>query len=263
MFHALSSIRPLLVTGLVAACGLAAAGQTVPAAGWIDSFAVDKKDFASTGANAFFRLEPGYRLELKGREGLSRVTLIITVLEETRLVDGVETRVVEERETKGGEIVEVSRNFFAFNTADGGVYYFGEEVDIYKTGRIVGHEGAWASGQNGARFGLMMPNRPAVGARFYQEIAPGVAMDRAEIVALDAALKTPAGEFKGCLKVAETSPLEGGREYKVYAPGIGLVRDGSLRLVDHGRKKDRGKSPSGSSRTFDCTDRRIGNMGAR
>jgi hypothetical protein len=235
MFTTLSSVRPLFLTGLIAACGLAAGGQSAPASGWVDTFPVAKQDFRATGTNAFFRLEPGYRLELEGREGLSRVSLLITVLEETRLVDGIETRVVEERETKHGELIEVSRNFFAFNTADGGVYYFGEEVDIYKNGRIVGHEGAWESGKNGARFGLMMPNRPAVGARFYQEIAPGVAMDRAEIVALDAGLKSPAGEFKGCLKVAETSPLEGGREYKIYAPGVGLIKDGGLLLVKYGR----------------------------
>lgn len=205
--------------------------------GWVDTFAVDKKDFVAVGANAFFRLEPGYRLKLEGREGGGLVTLIITVLEETRAVDGVETRIVEERESKDGRLVEVSRNFFAFNTADRGIYYFGEDVDIYRDGRIAGHEGAWESGRDGARFGLMMPDRPAVGARFYQEVAPGLAMDRAEIVGLDAALKTPAGAFRGCLKVAETTPLEPGKEYKLYAPGVGLIQDGSLLLTEYGPAK--------------------------
>ncbi|MGZ5515361.1 MAG: hypothetical protein ACXW2O_09835, partial [Candidatus Aminicenantales bacterium] len=141
----------------------------------------------------------------------------------------------------GGRLAEVSRNFFAFNTADQGVYYFGEEVDIYRDGKVVGHEGAWESGKDGARFGLMIPGRPEIQARFYQEIAPGIAMDRAEIVSLDASLKTPAGEFKGCLRVAETSPLErGAKEYKLYAPGIGLIKDASLRLVEHGRAEESG-----------------------
>ena len=217
--------------------GLIGSAQVPARPDWVDSFAVDKKDFVSVGANAFFRLEPGYRLKLEGREGGGRVTLIITVLEETRAVDGVETRIIEERESKDGRLVEVSRNFFAFNSADRGVYYFGEEVDIYKDGRIVGHEGAWESGRDGARFGLMMPDRPAVGARFYQEVAPGLAMDRAEIVGLDAKLKTPAGEFSGCLKVAETTPLEPGKEYKLYAPGVGLIQDSSLLLTEYGQAK--------------------------
>jgi hypothetical protein len=64
-------------------------------------------------------------------------------------------------------------------------------------------------------------------------------MDRAEVVALDASIKTPAGEFKGCLKFIETTPLElFARESKIYAPGIGLVKDGSLLLVEHGRKEE-------------------------
>ncbi|MGZ5555268.1 MAG: hypothetical protein ACXW3H_05870 [Candidatus Aminicenantales bacterium] len=230
----------LVLVALVAGRSMAS-GQTPAQKGWVDTFAVDKKDFVSAGSNTFFRLEPGYRLKLEGREGLRLVTLVITVLEETRLLDGVETRVVEERESKGGRLAEVSRNFFAFNTADQGVYYFGEEVDIYRDGKVVGHEGAWESGKNGARFGLMIPGSPEIQARFYQEIAPGVAMDRAKIVSLDASLKTPAGEFKGCLRVAETSPLErGAKEYKLYAPGIGLVKDASLRLVEHGRAEESG-----------------------
>jgi len=214
--------------------GLIGSAQVPARPGWVDSFAVDKKDFVSVGANDYFRLEPGWVLVLEK----AKERLVITVLDETRLVDGVETRIVEERETKGGQLVEISRNFFAFNTADRGVYYFGEEVDIYKNGKVVRHEGAWESGKNGARFGLMVPGRPQVGARFYQEVAPGVAMDRAKIVALDASLRTPAGEFTGCLEFVETTPLEPfARDTKIYAPGVGLVRDGSLLLVEYGRKE--------------------------
>jgi hypothetical protein len=226
---------PVLL-GLVFGGGLLASPQSPSQSGWVDRFDVDKKAFASVGANDYFRLEPGYFLALeKGKE-----RLVITVLAETRLVDGVETRIVEERESKAGELVEVSRNFFAFNPADRGVYYFGEEVDIYKKGKVVRHEGAWESGKNGARFGLMVPGRPEVGARFYQEIAPGVAMDRARIVSIDTSIRTPAGEFKGCLEFVETSPLEPlARDTKIYAPGIGLVRDGSLLLVEHGRKEEK------------------------
>jgi len=224
-----------LILAAVVGAGLMAARQRQAGSAWQETFNVDRKDFAPTGSNTYFRLEPGYRLKLEGREGLRRVTLVITVLDETKVVDGVETRIVEERETKGGRLVEVSRNFFAFNTVDRGVYYFGEEVDIYKGGKVVDHEGAWESGRDGARFGLMMPGRPSVGDRFYQEVAPGKALDRAEIVGLHETLKTPAGEFKDCLKAAETTPLEkGGKEFKVFAPGVGLIKDGPLRLVEYG-----------------------------
>jgi len=240
MRTAKQTIVLFLILAAAVSAGMTAAAQEPAKSGWADTFAVDKKDFVSAGSNTYFRLEPGYRLKLEGREGLSRVTLLIIVLEETKLVDGVETRIVEERESKGGKLVEVSRNYFAFNTADRGVYYFGEEVDIYKNGKIVDHEGAWESGKNGAKFGLMMPGKVSLQARYYQEVAPKVAMDRAEIVSVEETLKTPAGEFKNCLKVVETSPLEPfARESKVYAPGIGIIKDASLLLVEYGRLEEK------------------------
>jgi hypothetical protein len=107
---------------------------------------------------------------------------------------------------------------------------------MYEDGKVESHEGSWRSGSDGARFGLMIPGTPAVGMRYQAEVAPHVAMDRCEIVSLDDSLSTPAGNFEHCLKVEETTPIEpGDKEYKVYARGIGLVKDGDLRLASHGR----------------------------
>jgi hypothetical protein len=81
----------------------------------------------------------------------------------------------------------------------------------------------------------MMPGTPLVGGRYYQEIAPKVAVDRAEILSTNETVETPAGAFKNCLKLEETNPLEPGtKEYKYYAPGIGLAVDDKLELVQHG-----------------------------
>lgn len=199
---------------------------------WMTDFAVEKSEMSVTGRNPYFILEPGYQLVFEG----GRERLIITVLDETKTVDGVETRVVEERETKDGKLVEVSRNYFAISQRTGDVFYFGEEVDIYKGGKIVSHEGAWLAGVNGARLGLIMPGRAQLKARYYQEVAPKVAMDRAEIASLNETVKTSAGEFKNCLKVEETTPLEPGvKEYKYYAAGVGLIQDGLLKLVKYGK----------------------------
>jgi hypothetical protein len=82
---------------------------------------------------------------------------------------------------------------------------------------------------------MIMPGSPAVGSGYYQEFAPEIAMDRARILSLDEVVLTPAGTFENCLKTEETSPLEpDAKEYKYYAPGIGLVRDGPFRLVRYG-----------------------------
>jgi hypothetical protein len=214
-------------------CASAPAERAEPAApeAFADTFAVDPGDWSSTGTNPYFILEPGYRLTFEGREHGRPVRLVITVLDETRTIDGVETRVVEERESEGDELSEVSRNYFAISKKDRGVYYFGEDVDEYEDGRVAAHGGSWHAGENGARFGLMMPGTPVVGLRHYQEVAPGVAMDRAEVVSLTETVDVPAGTMTGCLRVKETTPLEKATEFKLYAPGVGLVQDGPFRLV--------------------------------
>lgn len=199
------------------------------------NFSVSPEAFRTSGRNRYFILEPGYFLVLEGREGTTSVRLVVRVLNETRVVNGVVTRVVAETEYHNGELVEVSRNFYAIDTITSSVWYFGEEVDIYEKGRVVSHEGSWLSGENGATYGLMMPGLVLVGARYYQEMAPGVAMDRAEVLSLTETVEVPAGRFTECLKVVETTPLEPAvREYKYYAPGVGLAKDGELELVEYG-----------------------------
>jgi uncharacterized membrane protein YkoI len=203
-------------------------------AAWRTTFNLNKSTLASTGRNRFFVLEPGHQQVFDG----GGEHLVITVLARTELVDAVTTRVVEERETKDGALIEVSRNFFAFGTGDSSVYYFGEDVDMYKDGKIVNHEGSWRSGMNGAHFGLMLPASPVKGMRYHQEVAPKVAMDRAEIVSINDAVKVPAGSYTACIRTEETTPLEPGvKEYKRYCPGVGLVEDGDLRLVRAGPAK--------------------------
>lgn len=199
---------------------------------WTSVFRIEGDSLLATGRNPYFILEPGYRLELAG----GNVQLVITVLDETPEVDGVETRVVEERESVNGQLVEVSRNYVAISQRTNSVFLFGEMVDKYKDGKITGHEGSWTAGYNSARFGMMMPGIPLLQARYYQEISLGVAQDRSEIVGLSETVTTPAGEFQRVLKVRETTPLvPAQREYKYYAWGVGLIQDGDLRLVKAGK----------------------------
>lgn len=192
-----------------------------------DTFNVSKSILSSTGTSRYFVLESGRRMIYKHGDA----TLISTVLDETRLVDGVQTRVIEEREEEAGAVKEVSRNYFAMDPATGDLYYFGEDVDNYKDGKVAHHAGSWLSGVNGAHFGLMLPGKPTVGRKFQHEVAPGVAMDRGETVNIGATVKTPAGMFNGCVEAIETTPMDKDIDHKVYAPGVGLVRDDEFELV--------------------------------
>jgi len=199
-----------------------------------ENFMTEKCTFITEGENPYYILKPGYQLVLEGVEGGDSVRLVITVFYETRMVGNIETRVVEENESENGMTKEISRNFLAFCKETGSIFYFGEEVDIYKDGKIVKHEGAWlAGGEN--RPGILMPGQILLGARYYQEMAPGIAMDRAEILSMDETMQTPAGTFTGVLKVKETTALNATeKEYKYHAPGIGLLKDENLLLTRFG-----------------------------
>lgn len=196
---------------------------------WTDSFHQENCTFAPVGRNRFFILVPGHQLVLEG----PRAKVTITVTNETKRIGDMQTRVVEEREEEDGKLKEVSRNFFAICREHGDVFYFGEEVDDYEDGKVVGHSGVWRADEKGSKAGIMMPGTVLLGARHYQEIAPN-AMDRAEIMADDVTMTTPAGTFKDCLRVEETSGLDPDEKgYKTYAPGVGLIQDEYLLLTGY------------------------------
>src|SRR5262249_59715456 len=97
------------------------------------AFPADKKTLGVKGSNAYFNLTPGYRLSYKQGDTID----MLTVLNEIKVIDGVETRAVEDRETKNGALVELTRDYYAIDSVTNDVYYFGEEVDIYKNGNAL------------------------------------------------------------------------------------------------------------------------------
>ncbi len=200
---------------------------------WTRSFAQADCTFSSVGRNRFFSLQPGDRLVLQS--DTEKVT--ITVTNKTKKIGGIETRIIEEREEVNGKLKEISANFFAICKEHGNVFYFGEEVDIYENGKIVRHSGAWRADEKNSQAGIIMPGTILLGARHYQEIAPN-AMDRAEIISDDVTMKTPAGTFKNCIRVEETTALDPDEKcYKTYAPGVGIIQDEDLLLIKY-RLKD-------------------------
>jgi hypothetical protein len=222
--------QALLATGAAFAFCLTAVPASAEDSGWQEEFGLEKCTLKATGRNQYFVLEEGYQLVLESDD----TKLEITVSDETKDVNGVTTRIVEEKEWIDGKLYEISKNYFALCEQTNDIYYFGEDVDFYENGQVVKHDGTWLAGVDGNKAGLIMPASPKVGMKYYQEIAPGVAMDRAEVISVDETCETPAGTFT-CLKVAEGSALNLTEiEYKLHAPGIGLVGDEDLKLVKHG-----------------------------
>ena len=204
--------------------------------------------FRSTGTNPYMvNLMPGSFLVLEGVENGEEVRLEVNVLSEIRrlFVPGigkVSARVVREKHFEGGVLVERSLNYFAICQPTNDVVYFGEDVDIFHPDGTVTHDGAWLAGApdaNGlAEPGIIMPGTFLLGARYFQEIAEGIAMDRAEHTQMGVQVFTKAGTFNRCVKTSETSPLFTGVSLKTFCPGVGLVQDGPLELVEFGGDDD-------------------------
>ena len=232
-FHRFSWLLPCLAVVLACAFAGPVTADSDKKKTYTTDFPIERCTFAnqdSGGAgNPLFPLVPGSQLVLE--EDGARVE--ITTKDETERIeftteDGVtirvDARVVEEREFEDGEIVEISQNWFARCVETGDVYYFGESV--------IPDEGAWRAGDDGAKPGIIMPGTFLLGSRYFQEQAPGVAMDRAEHIRMGLEIVTDAGTFEDCVRVEETSPLDRGTSIKKYCPGVGLVYDDGAKLTE-------------------------------
>jgi len=227
------------VAGLLAACGGDDEAETPTNTA---AAALEPAAFQATVDNEFFPLAPGARLVYEGEEideetgETIAVRVESTVLDETDTVGGIEVTVVEVKDFEDGEVIESTLDYYA-QRDDGTVYYMGERVDDYEDGEVVGHDGQWLAGEDGAQAGVFMPADPQVGDEFAQEQAPGIAEDESKIVAVDQAVTTPAGEFSGCIKTEDYDPIGDVTEFKFYSPDVGLVReefeDGFLELVEY------------------------------
>jgi hypothetical protein len=97
--------------------------------------------------------------------------------------------------------------------------------------------GAWRAGESGARPGILFPGGAfLLGARYFQEVAPGVALDRAEHKAMGLEFQQNGFNFQDCVLVEDTnglSDLKGKNpDEKIYCPGVGMVMDEELALVN-------------------------------
>ena len=237
-----SSLLAIIVTWLGLSSGIVMARDEEPQ--FTTEFRLEDCVFQAKGVNPYFILQPGYQLVLEGEEGGETTRVVITVLPETENISlpdmgRAKTRVVEERHWADGELVEISRNFFAICDKTNDVFYFGEDVDIFNPDGTISHEGAWRAGESDddglAEPGIIMPGTFLLGSRYFQERADGIALDRAEHVEMELEVTTEAGTFDQCVKVRETTPLEPGAEsVKIYCPGVGLVVDDVAELVEFG-----------------------------
>jgi hypothetical protein len=180
--------------------------------------------------NRYLPARPGTRYVFAGTantdEGIIQRRIVTTVTDMTKLVNGVRTVVVWDRDFNNGVLAEEELAFWA-QDRHGNVWLLGEYPEEHEDGEFVGAPSTWIAGQDRARAGVIMLAQPRVGALYLQGFAPAVEFfDCAEVVRRGVRVCTPLGCYDQVLVVDESSPLEpdSGVQRKFHAPGVGVVR---------------------------------------
>jgi hypothetical protein len=185
---------------------------------------LDPVDFTGPIDNPYLPITPGatwiYR-ETDPSGG--RLTVRVHATHRTKEILGIQALVVHDVVRERGELVENTWDWYA-QDACGNVWYLGEDTEEYEDGVVVSTEGSWEAGVDGAQPGVVMPAHPQVGMTYRQESLPGEAEDRAGVLSIAEQAEVRAGHFRNVLLTKEYTPLSPKvLEYKLYAPGVGVV----------------------------------------
>ncbi len=196
--------------------------------------AFDPADFAAPMANPYVPLTVGQ----SHRFGGAHVDAGKQIAEESTwvvqgpgpVILGVPTVLVLDEAFENGALVERTMDYYATDL-HGNLWYFGEDVTNFRydeAGKLTGTDSksAWRAGENGAKPGISVPGAPTAGLKQFQEYAEqDKAMDYFEVLATDETVSGPSGSYQKVLKTFEGSAADPDlREFKYYAPGVGLIR---------------------------------------
>jgi hypothetical protein len=183
--------------------------------------------------NKWLPLTPGTQLVYEGsaivdEEGRQTRRVVTTVTDLSKVIDGVRTLVIWERDYTAGQLSEPELAFFAQDNT-GNVWLVGEYPEEYENGKF-DKAPAWISGQKGARAGITMLAEPQLGTPDYaQGFAPPPVdfTDRARVYKIGPKTCTPVECYQNVLVTEEFNPDEpGASQLKYYASGVGNVRVG-------------------------------------
>jgi hypothetical protein len=194
----------------------------------------DRANFhdSTTIDNKWFPLEPGAYSVFEGSaiDDGERVTrrVVTTVTDLTKVIDGVNTMVVWERDYTDGEEVEAELAFFARDD-EGNVWHMGEYPEEYENGEFDKAPG-WLAGLQGASAGIAMMAEPRTGTPSYaQGYAPPPInwVDRGRVYKVGQKTCVPVDCYRDVLVIDEFERNKPGAfQLKYYAPGVGDVRVG-------------------------------------
>lgn len=222
-------MRPVRLVVLLLGLALVGCTQTEavidPGDGGDYSVQVDPSRFVTTIDNPWLPFTPGSRWVYEAGGG-ERNEVVVTG--QTRKIMGITATVVRDVETRNGELVEETSDWYA-QDRDGNVWYLGEDTRAFRNGEP-SPAGSWEAGVDGALPGIIMQADPQVGDAYRQEFYRGQAEDMGKVVRLGASQTVPFRSFDGLLVTQDWTPLEPEVvEEKYYAKGVGLVLETTIR----------------------------------
>jgi hypothetical protein len=181
--------------------------------------------------NQWLPLAPGTEFTYQGTAGGRTHKLVFTVTNLTKVIGGVRTRVIWDRDFDGSQLTESELTFFAVDS-DTNVWTIGEYPEEYDNGKFAGAPSTWIAGRAGAKAGVLVPGHPVLGKPgFRQGFSPKIAFyDCGRVFAKGKKKCVPVDCYSGVLVIDEWNPNdpEGGHQRKDYAPHVGLVRIGAV-----------------------------------
>lgn len=188
--------------------------------------------------NPYLPISKFHRCVLAGNDQGQRLRIVRTLRSRTQPFRyrgrTVAAAVVADRVTDlaAGQVIERTTDYFAQDDA-GAVLYFGEDVNEYEHGKLVGHEGQWRLGRDTREPGVLMPARPRVGDSFKSEDVPGVTHETDHVVSRQPTARVGDQLYRRVIKIREDAGPPPEVEYKTYSSGTGVITEanGGLRLL--------------------------------
>ena len=187
---------------------------------------IDPASFSPQVTNQYFPLTPGRTLVYSGTKDGKKALDLVAASSRTSVLDGVRTRVVQDRLYLDNVLEERTSDYYAQDRC-GNVWYFGEDTaELDRHGKVISTEGSFHAGVDGAQPGVFMQAHPQLGRKFRQEWYQGHAEDVFKVIDRSARVTVPYGSFRHALRTAETTALEPGIvDNKYYVKGIGEVAE--------------------------------------
>jgi hypothetical protein len=185
------------------------------------------EQWVATITNRYFPLIPGTTWRYTGQTDEGTEVIIVEVLDQTRMVNGVRATIVHDAVYLDDQLIEDTFDWYAQDVA-GNVWYLGEDTKELEDGRVVSTEGSWEWGKNGALPGIYMWGDPSahMNEEYRQEFYRGEAEDFGKVIGLDQTVDVPFGHFSGCVQTEDWNAIEGRSEtleHKYYCPDIGVA----------------------------------------